>query len=162
MSTDYSANLGIGYVIDREDLIAPFRVLLEEKSHMEDRFDKYTGAKLSQQAKVIDREAGEAYVLEGVTYEEGYELYEVLAEKFGCNIQDRGGYSDGETLYVTVNAKHTGEDDHDCGRVVVGSSILFDEVVKAKGKLKKLAKMFKSSYGIDLGEAKVFVAWDIS
>ncbi len=121
MGIDYGADIGIGYIINLDDLLAPFRVETEEKFHLEDRFDQKTGKKL-EPAKVVDVEAGEAFVFEGQTYEEGYELYEAMAEKLNCSIQNTGGYTDGETLFVTVHAEYTCEDGCDGGRFFVGSS----------------------------------------
>jgi len=161
MGIDYSASLGIGFVVSNDDLLKPFTVETEEKFHMEDRFDPKTGKKLAP-VKVIDEEGGETYEFEGERYEDTYELFDAMGKKLGCEIANQGGYSNGETLYVFVDGvEHTGEDDCDDGRFSVGTSVLFDEVARQKSALDKLAKAFKK-YGIDLGPAKVFVAWDIS
>lgn len=160
MGIDYSANVGIGFIVDREDLLAPFRVETEEKFHMEDRYDPKTGKKL-EPVKIVDVEAGEIFEFEGKTFEEEYEVVEAIADKLDCIIEDTGGYTDCETLQITVKVEHTDEDDVDCDRFYVGSSILFDNVTALRAELKRVAKGFKK-YGVDVGEAKVYVAYGIS
>lgn len=159
MGIDYSVNLGIGYILDQEDIIAPFRVEVPEKFHMEDRFDPKTGKKIAP-VKVIDAEAGEEYEYKGERFEDTYELFERLGSELGCDINNCGGYSDGETIRVTLDVD-TDESGIDDGRFTVGGAAKFDDVTALRAQLTKLKKDFKK-LGIDLGEAKVFPAWDIS
>lgn len=160
MGIDYQFNIGIGFILDREDVVAPFRVQTEEKFHMEDRFDSKTGKKLAP-LKVVDQKATEAFELDGKTYEECWDFYEALGEKLDCSISNQGGYTDGETLYITINIEHTGEDDLDSGRVTAGSSITFDNVTMSRATLMTLSKKLKK-LGIEPGTAKVFIQSDIS
>jgi hypothetical protein len=160
MGIDYQFSLGIGFILDREDVVAPFRVEVPEKFHMEDRFDPKTGKPI-EPVKVIDEEAGEAFVVDGTTYEDGYDFFEALGSKLGCSIANQGGYSDGETLYLTVDVERTDEDYLDDGRISVGSSIAFDNVTASRAAIMELSKKLKK-LGIEPGTAKVFVQSDIS
>lgn len=159
MGIDYSVNLGIGYIIDSEDLFAPFRVDIPEKSHMEDRFDPKTGKKIAP-VKVVDEEACEEYEYKGKRYEDVYDLSHALAKDLECGISNNGGYSDGDTYYVTVDVA-TDDSGLEEGRFIVGGAAKFDDVTAMRAQLTKLKKAFKK-LGIDLGEAKVFPQWDIS
>ncbi len=160
MGIDYAFNLGIGYILDREDVVAPFRVDVPEKFHMEDRFSPKTGKKL-EPVKVVDEEAGEAYVLDGKQYEEHWEFFEDLSKKLECDITNQGGYSDDQTLYFTVKVEKTDEDTLEDGRITLGPSITFDNITSSRAALTKLAKSLKK-LGIEPGVAKVFVQPDFS
>lgn len=159
MGIDYSVNLGIGYILDREDIIAPFRVEVPEKFHMEDRFDPKTGKKLAP-VKVVDEEGGEEFEYKGERHEDSYELFQAIGEDLGCNIDNCGGYTDGETIRVTLEIE-TDDSGVDDGMFTVGGAASFDDVTAKRAELKELKKRFKK-LGIDLGEPKVFPAWDIS
>lgn len=159
MGIDYSVHLGIGYILDREDIIAPFRVEIPEKFHMEDRFDSKTGKKLAPE-KVVDEEGGEEFEYKGTRYEMEYELFEAMAEDLECCIDNCGGYTDGETIRVTLDVE-TDDSGIDDGRFTVGGAVSFADVTAMRAQLTALKKKFKK-LGIDLGEAKVFPAWDIS
>lgn len=159
MGIDYSVHLGVGFIVNKDSLTSPFRVETEEQFHMEDRFNPKTGEKLAP-VKVVDVEADEAFVFEGKTYDDWYELSEALAEKLDCGIQDTGGYTDGETIFVTL-AVDTDDGGTDEGRFTVGGAAKFDDVTAMRAQLTKLKKAFKK-FGVDLGEAKVFPAWNVS
>ncbi len=160
MGIDYAFNLGIGFVLDREDVLAPFRVEREEKFHMEDRFNPKTGKKV-EPAKVVDEEAGEAFILDGTHHDDDWSFLEALSQKLGCDITNQGGYSDDQTLYFTVKVKTTGEDGLEDGRMTVGYSIAFVTVIESSSSVMLLAAKLKK-LGIEPGVAKVFVQPDIS
>jgi hypothetical protein len=159
MGIDYSVHLGVGYILDREDIIAPFRVEIPEKFHMEDRFDPKTGVKL-EPVKVVDEGGQEEFEYKGTRYEMEYELFEAIGQDLGCCIDNCGGYSDGETIRVTLDLD-TDDSGIDDGRFTVGGAITFDDLTSRRAELITLKKAFKK-LGIDLGEAKVFPAWNIS
>lgn len=159
MGIDYSFWLNIGYKISGEFLPDSMRKITEEKSHMEDRFDPKTGKKLAP-VKVIDEEGGlECFLVDGTELEDMYSLAEALSEKLGCEVECEHGYS-GEDFTITfsVNLPRTGQDDGDWGRVSVGSSILFEEVIsnKARAAVEKLGADLKA-LGIDPGPAKIMI-----
>lgn len=159
MSIDYSVHLGVGYILDREDIVALFRVEIPEKFHMEKRFDPKSGKKIEPE-KVIDEESGEEFEYKGKKYENEYELFEALGQDLGCNIANCGGYSDDEVIRVTLDIE-TDDSGVDDGRFTVGGAAAFNDVTAKRAELMALKKKFKK-LGIDLGEPKVFPAWDIS
>jgi len=159
MGIDYSFNLAVGFITTGKNVVKPFTVTLPEKFHMEDRFDPKTGKKLPSE-KVVDFEGGESFKLDGQEYDEEYELLEALSEKLGCCIENAGGYTNGETLYVTA-ALDTDDDTLDEGRVYVGGGSTPADVAQAAKEANALSKKFKK-LGIELGEVKVFVQPNIS
>lgn len=160
MGIDYSFNLAVGFIVDTEDFIKPFRTMNEEKFHMEDRFDPKSGKKVGQE-KVIDQEAEEAYTYKGKTYEEQYEFLEALCEDLGCTVDDGGGYSDNEKVYISVDFE-TDDSGQDYGRVCVGGAATFDEIAKCKKKCADLKKALNKLGVSSLGEAMVYVSPNIS
>jgi len=159
MSISYNFDLGVGFVLDKSEVLAPFAKNFPAKFHYEDRFDPKTGKKLTP-TKVIDNEEGVVYELDGKEYDEEYELLEALAEKLRCNFGNGGGYSDCSTVYVAVELDTTGEDSYDDGRASCGSSATLENVIKSKKAVEVLAKKLRK-LGIDPGVAKVYVKPDV-
>jgi hypothetical protein len=127
---------------------------------MEDRFDQKSGKKLAS-VKVVDSEAGEKYVFEGKDFDDDqYEFLDMLAGKLKCSIANGGGYSNGETLYISVDFD-VANDGTDEGRVTCGGSASIKNIAKAikqaEALKKKLAKL-----GVKVGEPRVFIQPDIS
>jgi len=108
MGTDYSVGLGIGYVFTAEQVLAPFLRVVPEQSHMEDRFDSKTGAKLPP-VKIIDVPRRESYVLDDSTLY-AWDVIETLAKKFGVKLGWIGGDNDGrESVMFCVNDPYNGK-----------------------------------------------------
>lgn len=82
MSTDYSFSISYGFEVSFKQLLETFGKDVEELSHMEERYDVFTGKKL-QAEKVVDREAGRAFSLGGKEYgwEELDEFLSALSKK---------------------------------------------------------------------------------
>lgn len=95
MSTEYWANLGIGYRIDPEAHLAKFHKHKPEQVVMEDRYDTKTGKKLPEQEQVVI-EAQDLWVLDGVEYDDLLEFLAALAEKIDAAADRWGQYEDGK------------------------------------------------------------------
>lgn len=158
MSINYSAYLAVGFHIPYEDFCKVFiRKTREEVSHMEDRFDPKTGAKL-EPIKVVDEEAVKVIVFNGQNYDpdEMYELTDALAAYLKCDI-DTDGSSNGDQDYV-FTPKYTTDSfyGHDYGRLTVGGALTYKQVVKLGPVLDALRlKLIK--LGLKPGKAVVMV-----
>lgn len=159
MGIDYGCYLGIGFITDKETVLAPFRKVLPEVSHMEDRFDQKTGKKLAP-VKVVDEGEGEEFVFDGRHYDDDFELFEAIGKKLNCSIGDTGGYTEGTTVYIEVDVD-TDDGGVDDGRFTVGGAATFADVTALRAQLTKLKRDFKK-LGIELDEPMVFPAYSIS
>jgi len=155
MSIDFNFDLAVGFVLDKSDVLAPFGLESDERSHTEDRYDPKTGKKL-EPVKVVDDLGGVTYELHGDRYDDEHEFLGALAGELDCSLDFGGNYSDNETIYASVEIEFTGEDDLDAGNISCGSSATLSTVIKSKRKVEALAKKLKK-LGIDPGVAKVYV-----
>lgn len=138
MSWDWT--LVVGFVIDADDLLMPFKNEVPE-SHMEDRYHQSTGRKLSP-VKVVDKEAVEEYFLDGTSYgDDQHEFIEALAAEANCEITLHGDHCTGEDMTYSIEPKRK------CQKTVT-----FKEVAELEPECECIRQMFKVRFGVDLGE----------
>ncbi len=142
MGHEYSSSVVIGFTMDQDDFLMPFKTTTEEKFHMEERFDQKTGKKLKP-TKVIDEESIEAYLVDGVTHEDSYDALDALATIVDCNISSHGNACTGEYFMVGIEPKYAcvGEDE-----------VPLTEIPKLMEDCKRIKAIFSKKFGTDLGE----------
>jgi hypothetical protein len=151
MGMNWDWSLVVGFVVDTDDLLMPFKQEVEESSHLEDRFDPYTGAKLSDQVKVIDQKAGEKYFLDGVSYDDESEFVEALAHEANCEITLHGDFCTGEGMTYSIEPKRSCQE-----------SLTFKEIAELAPEAERIRQVFKVRFGVDLGEPGVTSVGDYS
>jgi hypothetical protein len=145
MGMDRYDTLVIGFVAEAEDVLKPFEVEVDEKSHLEDRFDSKTGKKLAP-AKVIDVEAGTEYEVDGKSFDDREEVFDYLCKRTGAvwNML----VDDGETCLISIEPK---------------ALIAKKENLKLEAKFmarvcedaSQIRTLFKKNWGILLDEAAI-------
>ena len=160
MGIHYGIGLAIGFTIRLEEFLKPFAKTREEEFHIEDRWDPKTGKKL-EPVKVVDDEGDEWYEYGAASMDEE-ELMEAVGNNFKCNINYIGDCEASEAvLEITLDdVVYTSEDDYDDGRVSIGCSMKFEELVALQSRLRSTKQAFEE-IGIVLGEPKVMCSYSI-
>lgn len=148
---EHSSSTIIGFAIDQDDLLMPFKVTKPEEFHMEDRFSPKTGAKLAKQEKVIDREEYEVYVVDGTEYECETEAVEALEAIFDCQISLHGNFCDGVNMMYGIESKTPVGDD-----AVENDGIPLSYIAKVEPDLRRIRGAFKERFGIELGTPGIY------
>lgn len=140
MGMDWDWTLVVGFVIDADDLLMPFKKEVPEESHMEDRYHQSKGRKLSQ-VKVVDKEAGEEYFLDGTSYgDDQHEFIEALADEANCEITLHGDHCTGEDMMYSIEPKRKRQE-----------TVTFKEVAELEPECERIRQVFKVRFGIELG-----------
>lgn len=143
MGHEYSSATVIGFVMDQDDFLMPFKTMTEEKFHVEDRFDQRTGKKLKP-VKVVDEPSEEGYVVDGEVYECSYDVMDALSSLVGCDIRQHGNACTGEDFMVSVEPKYAS--------ALHEGSVKLAEVPKLMEECLRIRVDFKKRFGMDLGE----------
>jgi hypothetical protein len=159
MGMQYSIGLGIGFIVRASIFFDAFETLKEEKFHMEDRWDPKTGKQL-EPVKVVDEQVESVYTFNGEELEDELSVMEKVGNELNCDIEH--GNENDEYLNITLrDVEYTDEDDFDDGRVSIGHSVSFLEVVQKEEELVRLATAFRDRCGIKVGNPKVFCSLSI-
>ena len=142
MGHEYSSSVIIGFTMEQEEFLMPFKTVTEEKFHMEERFNPKTGKKLPD-VKVIDQASEDAYLVEGETYEYEYDALDAIASIVGCNISSHGDQVSGDDFMVGIEPK--GVDGNEDG-------IPLAEIPKLMKDCKRIKTIFSKKFGINLDE----------
>lgn len=149
MSWDWT--LVVGFVIDADDLLMPFKKEVEEETHLEDRYDSRTGKKVGQ-VKVVDKEAGEEYFLDGKSYgDDQHEFVEALAAEANCEITLHGDFCSGEDMTYSIEPKRGCQE-----------TVTFKEITALEPECERIRQVFKVRFGVDLGEPGITSVGDYS
>lgn len=140
MGHEYSSTVIVGFVMDHDDFLMPFKTTTFEKFHMEDRFDQKTGKPLKP-VKVVDEESIEGYVVEGEVHECSYDALDALGGIVGCSISSHGNMCTGE--YFMVGIEPNGLPDGD---------LKLADIPRFMEECQRIKAMFAKKFGIDLGE----------
>jgi hypothetical protein len=141
MGMNWEWSLVVGFVVDRDDFLMPFKKEVEEESHLEDRFDSRTGKKVGQ-VTVVDREAGEEYFLDGTSYgDDEYKFIDALASEANCEITLHGDHCTGEDMTYSIEPTRSSQE-----------SLTFKEVAELAPEAERIHQVFKVRFGVDLGE----------
>lgn len=151
MGMNWDWSLVVGFVIECDDLLMPFKQEVEEKSHLEYRFDPYTGERLPDPVKVVDQEKGEKYFLDGVAYEDETDFVEALANEANCEITRHGDFCTGEDMTYSIEPKRPCQE-----------SLTFKEIAKLAPEAERIRQVFKVRFGVDLGEPGITSVGDYS
>ena len=159
MGVEFNADVSVGFVIKLEDLLAPFCTKIDEKSHMEPRWDPLTGRKVDS-VKVVDSHSENGWSIDGKEYEDTLEAIGALEDKFNmaCFLFD-----DSNLVSVIPNIHLMyNTDSIENHPFYVGSSLNFDQVTN-KRYLNALARICKSllKYGIAPGDVKIHIMYDV-
>lgn len=151
MGMNWDWSLVVGFLVDRDDLLMPFKKEVEEETHLEDRYDARTGKKVGQVA-VVDRKAGEEYFLDGKSCgSDEHEFIEVLADEANCDITLHGDHCTGEDMTYSVEPKRQCQ-----------GSLTFKEVAELAPEAERIRQVFKVRFGVDLGEPGVTSVGDFA
>lgn len=145
MGMEHTSAVIIGFTIEREDFLMPFKVTRPEKFHMEDRFNPKNGKKLKEQARVVDSEEQEVYVFNGKDYEDASDFIDDVAGENGCDITMHGDFCTGADLMLAIEPKGANGD---------GST--FAEIAALAPECERIKLAFKERYGLDLGEPGIY------
>ncbi len=145
MGMEHSSTVIIGFTVDQDEFLMPFKNTRPEKFHMEDRFSETTGKKLKEQRRVVDSEEAEVYTFEGEDYEDSYEVLDAIASAVKCDITQHGNYCTGEDMMIGIEPK--GAD---------GEGSTFAHIASLAPECDRIRATFKEKYGIDLGEPGVY------
>lgn len=164
-------DLKVGWALPFDDVVAKFRFEKAEESHLEDRFDPKTGAKLDPE-RVVDVHAGEWIRLNGKEWpsEEWWdssmeEFFEELGSVLGCSVSGFGGQEYGQIAFdlagdPEVYAKDTSYDPHQDWSV--GSAIYFGKLQEAMDSFKAVEVRDKlAGMGLEVGPVVVFMAMHV-
>ncbi len=156
------ASLSVGYFLPYEEVVKVFGYKHRQKSHLEDRFDPKTGAKL-EPVKIID-EPGGLWVKLGEHDEpfqefppdfDDEEFCEELGAQLGCGVER---FSQGEFFGFSVqdgNMTGSGYEPHHYWSV--GEALYFDTLITLGPSLKILAKKMEE-LGLQPSKPCVFAA----
>lgn len=109
MGTTYTVGLGVGYVLGIEEVMAPFLFETPEESHMEERFDPMTGAKIDP-IKVVTKSGSKAYIISGEEFNSYHEAIEELSRELGYGFAWIGGLNEKDSqVLFHVNNPYDGE-----------------------------------------------------
>lgn len=91
MSTEYSEDAIIGFLVRTEDFLAPLKQKMEAVTHTEPRYSSKTGKRIEDEV-VVDKEAGEYFVFNDKAYGEYDldELVDALGDEVGLHITTHG------------------------------------------------------------------------
>lgn len=168
MGIDYSFSLVYGFEMSEEEAEAPWKKTEKNpgKFHMEDRFDPKTGAKRPP-VKVWDiNPSTESWLeIDGKKYDEPdpEEFDEILAKKFGCNVEGFGSWPSGELTKVFFVNKSVGwKEADDYGRVTIyNNTIPTKDLEKLVPKAIALRDKLREA-GYKVGEPEIFIATRIT
>lgn len=160
----------VGFMVPYEDLVKPLTFEKAEESHLEDRFDPKTGAKLEPE-KVVDVEAGPWVRLNGKEWplEEWWdsameEFFEELGAHVGCGVSTFGGHHYGWVAFDLLgdscevpNTSYDCHSDWSAGRALSLSKVV-EMTTSFKGQevRDKLRGM-----GLEIGEVLIFPALSV-
>jgi hypothetical protein len=144
MGIDYSVRLGVGYILDREDIIAPFRVEVPEKCHYEDRYDPKTGQK-SHLVKVVDAEATTEYEVDKKRFSDPEEVFDHLCKKVGGEWESV--FDDGETHLISIEPKVVNKKN--------GRKLEAKHMARVCEDASQIRILFKKNWGIELEEPEI-------
>lgn len=145
MGMEHSSAVVVGFAVDRDYFLMPFKATRPERSHMEDRYHQSTGRKLAP-VKVVDAEEQEVYVLDGVEYDDDEGLIDAISKVVGCAISKHGDYCSDEDMMFAVEPKAAADGD---------LPISFKQVADMAPECERIKREFKKRFGIDLGFAGV-------
>jgi hypothetical protein len=144
MGMNWDWSLVVGFVVDTDDLLMPFKQEMPEETHLEDRYDARTGEKVGQ-VTVVDKPARTEYVLDGKSYgTDESEFIEVLADEANCEITLHGDFCTGEDMTYSVEPKRPCQE-----------SLTFKEIAELAPEAERIRQVFKVRFGVDLGEPGV-------
>jgi len=163
MGIDYSANIGIGFKLDEDDLMAfvSVKTIKEKIVRYEDRFCPKAGQKLEPE-RIVEPEINElTFIPDGRNCEEadlwGWNLAEEIAKLLRCNFEVTKDGTKEE--YVFGPKLPTIAEGGDWGRFSFGPSYGWLEVASCRAKLDKLKSKFME-WDIDPGEPVIYnCAW---
>lgn len=163
MSTDYGASLEVGYRIPIRVIAKKTRMWVEEKYHMEPRFDKKTGNKLPD-VKVVDVHAHWVYMWGEKEFQYPEDVCTAIAEDVGATLS-KYGRRDGLEHYVYavfgVNIPTRDADADGYGHLDTCGSMLVSDLAKSRKEHKAIHDKLKMR-GFKPGRLRVFVGWDVS
>ena len=166
MSIDYTFALCIGFELDKDEVEKPFKLTNKYPGefHMEDRFDPKTGAKI-EPVKIWDKKPKTErwYEIDGVKYDDFFEMEDVLGKKFDCYVGEYGSFCSGDNTYVfCVNDIGSYKDAGNYGNITVyDKSLTFTDLPDLMAKAYGLRERLQSA-GYNPGEPKVFIAQRVS
>jgi hypothetical protein len=99
MSTDYDADIAVGYIINLSAIPKKLIKKLPEITHMEDRYDEKTGRKLPDQVEVVDSEERSVYIFDRSEYDEDNEFLDALAAKVGGEHGYNGNFASDDLVH---------------------------------------------------------------
>jgi len=144
MGHEYSSAVIIGFTMNQDEFLMPFKTTTDEKFHMEERFDSKTGMKL-RSVKVVDEESIEGYVVEGITLENSYEVLETIAVVVGCRISSHGNMCSGDDFMIGIvpNGVETTDE------------VKLTDIPKLMEECQRIKAVFAKKFGIQLREPVV-------
>jgi hypothetical protein len=164
MGTDYSSNIAFGFRILASKIEKIFAKVIPGKKHVEQRFDQKTGKRISDEV-VVDQEEKTTYEFDGKEYEVVDELVDAICKKLGCSRSIIGIPGQGDDIDYVFGVKmdesseiETGTDG---GRADFGNSYRYTDVLLLESSLTILKAKLRG-YKIPVGEATVFLCWNIS
>ena len=159
MSTDYRVDLAIGFVVDTP-MLAAFARTIDEKAHLEQRFDPLTG-KPTTNARIVDECAHTTFAIDGEEHDFADEVFEAISKKIGCEFRP---YSDNDS--GTLRAVFGPNIDDGGGECLgthfdVGGEILFADVVAMVAEMDRIGDALRE-LGISVKRPIVGLRWTIS
>lgn len=139
MGHEHSSVVIVGFTMDQDDFLMPFKTTTAEKFHMEERFDQKTGKK-AKPVKVVDEEPKEGYVVEGEFFEYPSEAVDAVAVIVGCDASTHGNMCTGE--YFMVGIEPNG----------IPGELKLTDVAKFLPECERIKAAFAEKFGLDLGD----------
>lgn len=157
MGIDIDQSISIGFVLEEDEIKQVFGVATPEVSHMEDRFDPKTGAKLEPK-KVIDTHSYTTFTLENKKFDGEYELMEALAKHLDVTVDRFGDSFGGRSGYVVGLGHGTGS--CDAKRCPELGEIDLQEVIDDLPKLMELGDKL-TNLGFSSRKVKIFNCYTV-
>jgi hypothetical protein len=164
MGTEYYADVGFGFVIDRKDFDKAFLKSVPDKTEMQPRYDPKTGERV-EDASVVVEHGYDYYLIDGKEYDEDvYTLLDALAKKVGadtgCVIGDQNCDPGSTAFAFCVHVKRVEDSGLEGGKFDVGRDCYLNDLFSKQDLFPEIQAALKK-LGIKVGVPRVVQVWGI-